>query len=79
VVGARCERKLYEQRKHRLLPRKEFGFRVVRHFGAALYVLGSALAIGILGYHFIARLDWIDALLNASMILGGMGPVDSGI
>ena len=31
--------------------------------------------IGILGYHYIARLSWIDALLNASMILTGMGPV----
>jgi hypothetical protein len=28
------------------------------------------------GYHFLEQLPWIDALLNASMILGGMGPVD---
>lgn len=35
-----------------------------------------ALGIGILGYHFLAELPWLDALLNASMILGGMGPVD---
>jgi hypothetical protein len=34
-----------------------------------------ALLIGILGYHYIAGFDWIDALLNASMILTGMGPV----
>ncbi len=33
------------------------------------------LAIGILGYHFLERLSWLDSLLNASMILGGMGPV----
>jgi hypothetical protein len=32
--------------------------------------------VGILGYHFLVGLGWIDALLNASMILGGMGPVD---
>ena len=43
-------------------------------FAAAL--LTVALMIGILGYHFVARLPWIDALLNASMILTGMGPVD---
>jgi hypothetical protein len=34
------------------------------------------LGIGIAGYHWIANLNWIDSLLNASMILGGMGPVD---
>ena len=36
----------------------------------------GALSIGVAGYHFIAGLPWIDALLNASMILTGMGPVD---
>jgi hypothetical protein len=34
-----------------------------------------ALFLGVCGYHFIERLPWVDALLNASMILGGMGPV----
>ena len=32
--------------------------------------------MGMLGYHFLARLTWLDALVNASMILTGMGPVD---
>lgn len=36
-----------------------------------------ALSIGVLGYHFIAELSWMDALLDASMILGGMGPVSA--
>ena len=36
-----------------------------------------ALTVGICGYHFIEHLPWIDSLLNASMILGGMGPVDA--
>jgi hypothetical protein len=62
--------------EQRLLTRKEFAFRVARQFGLALQLLGFGLGIGILGYHFVARLDWIDSLLNASMILGGMGPVD---
>ena len=35
-----------------------------------------SLAVGMCGYHFLEKLPWIDALLNASMILGGMGPVD---
>jgi hypothetical protein len=38
-------------------------------------MLGS-LAFGVCGYHFLERLPWIDSLLDASMILGGMGPVD---
>jgi len=39
-------------------------------------VIVFALGIGVVGYHLIAGLPWIDSLLNASMILGGMGPVD---
>ena len=65
-----------EPRKYRLLTRGEFALRVARQFGFALQILGLGLGIGILGYHFVARLDWIDSLLNASMILSGMGPVD---
>lgn len=32
--------------------------------------------IGTIGYHTAAQLPWVDAFLNASMILAGMGPVD---
>jgi hypothetical protein len=42
----------------------------------ALGVLVFGLGIGVLGYRFIAHLSWVDLLPNASMILGGMGPVD---
>ena len=38
-------------------------------------MIGCSLSLGILGYHFIAGLRWVDALLDASMILSGMGPV----
>jgi hypothetical protein len=67
---------MYEHRKHPLLSRLEFSKRVGRHGLVALGVLIFGLGIGILGYHFIAHFRWIDSLLNASMILGGMGPVD---
>jgi len=40
-------------------------------------VVGISLFIGVSGYHFFENLPWLDALLNASMILGGMGPVDT--
>ena len=65
-----------EHRNHLLLSRAKFMRRVARQSALALLVVAFALGIGILGYHFIAHLAWIDALLNASMILGGMGPVD---
>lgn len=42
---------------------------------AASLLLIVALGLGVIGYHVVAKLGWIDALLNASMILTGMGPV----
>lgn len=42
----------------------------------ALGLLLVVLLIGIFGYHWLAGLDWVDSLLEASMILGGMGPVN---
>src|SRR5881296_4146463 len=67
---------MYERRKQPLLSRAKFLKRVGRHGLVALGVLVFGLGSGILGYHFIAHLSWVDSLLNASMILGGMGPVD---
>jgi len=68
---------MYERRDRPLLSRAKFIARIARHGILALALIVVALAIGICGYHFIARLSWIDSLLNASMILGGMGPVDT--
>ena len=67
---------MYERRNHPLLSRARFARRVARHTLLALVFVAIALGIGVFGYHFIAGLVWIDSLLNASMILGGMGPVD---
>lgn len=66
---------MYEHRTHHLLTRAEFARRVLRHLLLALASAAGALGIGIAGYHFLAGLGWLDALLNASMILSGMGPV----
>jgi len=67
---------MYERRHEKLLTQREFRLRVLRHGGFVAAGIALALAIGILGYHLLCKLSWIDALLNASMILGGMGPVD---
>ena len=66
---------MFESRTEPLAPRHVFLRRAAKYFGLAFVVIGVALAIGIVGYHCIAGFDWIDSLLNASMILGGMGPV----
>jgi hypothetical protein len=39
-------------------------------------LIGVSLLIGMLGYHFFEGLSTLDAFLNASMLLGGMGPVE---
>ena len=67
---------MYEQRHERLLSRAAFLRRLRGHALVVLALVAGSLTIGVLGYHFLERLEWIDALLNASMILGGMGPVN---
>ena len=65
-----------ERRHEELLPRRKFLHRQLKYGLAAGGVVITSLALGTLGYHEIAGLAWIDALLNASMILAGMGPID---
>ena len=68
---------LYEHRSDPLLPRRQFLIRLLRHGTASFLLLMVSLGIGVLGYRLTEGLSWIDALLNASMILGGMGPVNA--
>jgi hypothetical protein len=65
----------YEHRTQPLLTRAQFRLRMLRHGSAAALIIVAALAIGVLGYRWTEGMPWIDAILNASMILGGMGPV----
>jgi hypothetical protein len=67
---------MYERHHDRLLSRAEFAMRVLGHFLFGTAAVAAALFIGVAGYHYFDRLSWIDSLVNASMILGGMGPVD---
>ena len=66
---------MFESRTEPLASRFVFIRRVIKYVRLGMGVCGAALGIGILGYHDIARVSWIDSLLNASMILGGMGPM----
>lgn len=65
----------YERRSQRLLPLEQFVLRVVRHAGFAAALMLLSLLIGVVGYHVLAPMGWVDSFLNAAMILGGMGPV----
>ena len=67
---------MYESRKQPLLPGHRFARRLLTHSAAALGLLVVSLGIGMTGYVAFEHLSWIDAFLNASMLLGGMGPVD---
>ena len=58
------------------MPAHRFARRVAAFVALSALIVAGALAIGAVGYHSIAGLAWVDALLNAAMILTGMGPVD---
>jgi hypothetical protein len=66
----------YEHKRQPLASISTFRRRQLSSAGAGGAVLGISLAVGIVGYHWFGGLPWLDALVNASMILGGMGPVD---
>ncbi len=68
---------MFEHRNQPLVPRRVFLGRMVRSTGIAIGILAGSLVFGSLGYHFLEGLSWIDSLLNASMLLGGMGPVNT--
>jgi hypothetical protein len=67
---------VYEHRRHHLLPWPLFLRRAGRHMLFALALIAMAVGVGTIGYHLLDGLGWLDAFLNASMILSGMGPVD---
>ena len=66
----------FERHHDPLAPRSIFFKRVAASLLITFGMIGFALAIGITGYHALAGLGWTDSLLEASMILGGMGPVN---
>ncbi len=65
------------ERNKNILPPKEFAKRVFKYAVFSICLLIISIGIGIFGYHFIGQLNWIDSIYNASMILTGMGPVNT--
>ena len=68
---------MFEHRTQPLATPAEFTQRMLRYSLITAGVILFSLFIGMLGYHFLESLSWTDSLLNASMILGGMGPVNA--
>ena len=66
---------MYEHRTKPLLPKSKFYVRIFVHLLGAVSIVIISLFIGIIGYHYTENLSLLDSLLNASMILGGMGPI----
>lgn len=66
---------MYERHHEPLISREKYLRRIARSGGLASSAIFAALFLGVSGYHWIEGLPWVDSILNAAMILGGMGPV----
>ncbi len=66
---------MYESRAERPINTSAFASRLSRHILLALALLVISLGLGMAGYMVLEDLPPLDAFLNASMLLGGMGPV----
>src|SRR4051794_34397356 len=67
---------MFEHKSQPLLPFRAFLGRLALSTSVGLAIVAVSLLIGMAGYHLLLNLGWIDAFLNASMLLGGMGPID---
>jgi len=67
---------MFEHKHQPLLPRQEFIQRMLLYTAIAVGIISGSIFMGMLGYHVYEGLSWVDAFVNAAMILGGMGPVN---
>ena len=67
---------MFERKHEKIAPLSVFIRRMAKSLALAGLLILVALSIGVSGYHWIAGFGWVDSLLEASMILGGMGPVN---
>ncbi len=65
-----------EAKSHPILTRHRFAKRQAKFAGVALGLIVVSLLAGMAGYHWLEDLSWVDAYVNAAMILSGMGPLD---
>lgn len=65
---------MFEHKSQSLLPQRNFVIRVLRYAGSSVLIIGISLLFGMFGYHYLAKVGWVESFYNASMILTGMGP-----
>ena len=65
----------YERLRDPLAPMPVFYRRGAGNVAVGLGMIAVSLAAGMCGYHGFEHMSWIDAFVNASMILSGMGPL----
>lgn len=68
---------MYEHHHHPVLPLRSFIRRVIRNLFIGAVIIAFSLGIGMLGYSYFEKMNWVDAYVNATMILSGMGPVST--
>jgi len=68
---------MYEPHHQKPIPRPDFVRRLIMHSLGSLALIVVSLFLGMFGYNYYEELPWRDAFLNAAMLLGGMGPVES--
>jgi len=66
---------MYEKKHIRPISTSRFALRIIKHAGFALVIIAVSLLLGITGYIVTEKMNLLDAFLNSSMLLGGMGPV----
>ena len=67
----------FEPRHQKVPPTHVFLTRLARHILLGIIIIMLSLGIGMWGYHHYESMNWVDAYVNASMILSGMGPVST--
>ena len=66
---------MFERHHEKLLSRREFLKRMIKYALISISLIVASLIIGMVGYRMLEGLPWVDAFLNACMLMGGMGPV----
>jgi hypothetical protein len=66
----------YEARRQPVASRARFARRLAASVVLAMAIIGLSLLAGMAGYAHFEGMSWLDAFLNAAMILSGMGPVE---
>jgi hypothetical protein len=67
---------MYEHKSQPILPRRVFYRRLAASATVGVLFIAVSLLAGMIGYHALENLSWVDSFLNASMLLGGQGPLD---